>query len=118
MDRKQTETRGLYRRKALYNSWTHSATRRAHLATRTYKIDPAHSEAIFQVRHLVTKVRGRFSKFDGTIQFDEANPENSSVDFTIDASSIDTNVGDRDTHLKSGDFFDVEKFKNLTFKSK
>jgi polyisoprenoid-binding protein YceI len=88
------------------------------VATRTYKIDPAHSEANFQVRHLVTKVRGRFAKFDGTIQFDEASPESSSVEFTIDASSIDTNVGDRDTHLRSGDFFDVEKFKNLTFKSK
>ena len=59
--------------------------------TRTYQIDKAHSEATFQVRYLLTKVRGRFSDFDGTIQFDEANPENSSIDFTIQAASIDTN---------------------------
>ena len=87
-------------------------------SARTFKIDKAHSEVIFQVRHLVTRVRGRFSDFDGTIQIDEANPSNSSVEFTINASSIDTNVGDRDTHLRSGDFFDVENFKEITFKSK
>ena len=73
--------------------------------TRTYKIDKAHSEATFQVRYLLTKVRGRFSDFDGTIQFDEANPENSSIDFTIQAASIDTNEADRDKHLRSEDFF-------------
>lgn len=87
-------------------------------SVRTYKIDKSHSEAIFQVRHLVTKVRGRFSDFEGTIQFDEANPENSSVEFTIDATSIDTNEPDRDKHLRSEDFFAVEQFKTLTFRSK
>ena len=85
---------------------------------RTYKIDKSHSEAIFQVRHLVTKVRGRFSDFEGTIQFDEANPESSSVDFTIQATSIDTNEPDRDKHLRSEDFFAVEQFKTITFRSK
>jgi polyisoprenoid-binding protein YceI len=85
---------------------------------RTYKIDKSHSEAIFQVRHLVTKVRGRFSDFEGTVQFDEANPENSSVDFTIQATSIDTNEPDRDKHLRSEDFFAVEQFKTITFKSR
>lgn len=83
----------------------------------TYKIDKAHSEAVFQVRHLVTRVRGRFSDFEGTITFDEASPEGSSVNFTINASSIDTNEKDRDTHLRSGDFFNVEQFKDITFKS-
>jgi polyisoprenoid-binding protein YceI len=85
---------------------------------RTYGIDKAHSEATFQVRYLLTKVRGRFSDFDGTIQFDEANPENSSIDFTIQATSIDTNEPDRDKHLRSDDFFAVEQFSSIAFKSK
>ena len=85
---------------------------------RTYKIDKSHSEAIFQVRHLVTRVRGRFSDFEGTIVLDEANPERSSVEFTIQATSIDTNEPDRDKHLRSDDFFAVEQFKTITFKSK
>ena len=87
-------------------------------ATRTYKIDKAHSEVIFQIRHLVTKVRGRFDEFEGTIQLNEEKPELSSVEFTIKAASIDTNEKDRDNHLRSADFFDVEKFPDLTFKSK
>jgi polyisoprenoid-binding protein YceI len=87
-------------------------------ATRTYKIDKAHSEATFQVRYLLTKVRGRFSDLDGTIQFDEANPEKSSIDFTIQATSIDTNEPDRDKHLRSEDFFAVDKFSSIAFKSK
>lgn len=86
--------------------------------TRTYQIDKAHSEAIFQVRHLLSKVRGRFSDFEGTIDFDEANPENSSVNFTVYTKSIDTNEADRDTHLRSADFFSVEQFPTLTFQSK
>jgi polyisoprenoid-binding protein YceI len=84
---------------------------------RTYQIDKAHSEATFQVRHLLSKVRGRFSDFAGTIQFDEADPTRSAVEFTIQASSIDTAEPDRDKHLRSGDFFDVETFPTLTFTS-
>ena len=87
-------------------------------ATRTYKIDKAHSEVVFQIRHLVTKVRGRFDDFVGSIQLNEERPELSSVEFTIKAASIDTNEKDRDTHLRSADFFDVEKFPTITFKSK
>ena len=86
-------------------------------AARTLVIDKAHSEALFQVRHLVTKVRGRFSDFEGAIQFDEAHPEQSSVTFRIRAASIDTNEPDRDTHLRSEDFFFVEKFPAITFVS-
>jgi len=86
-------------------------------STKTYKIDKAHSEIVFQVRHLLTRVRGRFSEFDGTISYDEANPERSSVDVRIQAASVDTNEPDRDKHLRTGDFFDVEKFQTLTFKS-
>ena len=84
----------------------------------SYKIDKSHSEVLFQVRHLVTKIRGRFSEFEGTINFDEGNPGASSVAVTIQTTSVDTNEKDRDTHLRSADFFDVEKFPTLTFTSK
>jgi len=87
-------------------------------ATRTYKIDKSHSEAIFQVRHLVMKVRGRFTDFEGAIEFNEENPEQSSVHFTINSKSIDTAEPDRDTHLRSADFFDIEKYPQITFVSK
>lgn len=87
-------------------------------ATRAYEIDKAHSEAVFQVRHLITKVRGRFSDFEGTIEFDDANPERSSVAFTIHTKSIDTNQPDRDAHLRSSDFFSVDQYPTLTFTSR
>ena len=87
-------------------------------ATRTYKIDKAHSEAIFQVRHLVTKVRGRFTDFEGAIEYNDATPEASTVNFTIKAASINTAEADRDNHLRSADFFDVEKYPDITFHSK
>jgi polyisoprenoid-binding protein YceI len=83
----------------------------------TFVIDKTHSEAIFQVRHLVTKVRGRFTDFSGTIQFDQAHLERSSVSFTISAASIDTGTPDRDALLKSDDFFAVDKYPTLTFVS-
>jgi polyisoprenoid-binding protein YceI len=85
--------------------------------TTTYGIDKAHSEVTFQVRHLLTKVRGRFSNFNGTIEYDEENPERSLVDVEVQSASIDTNDRDRDAHLRSADFFDVEKIPALTFRS-
>ncbi|ODS58104.1 MAG: hypothetical protein ABS36_04250 [Acidobacteria bacterium SCN 69-37] len=85
--------------------------------TRTYQIDKSHSEVMFQVRHLLSKVRGRFSDFEGAIQFSADAPELSSVRLTIQAASIDTNQPDRDTHLRSADFFDVEQFPTLAFES-
>lgn len=84
---------------------------------RTYQIDKAHSEATFQVRHLLTKVRGRFTDFSGAIHFGEAAPEQASIAFTIQTGSIDTSEPDRDKHLRSADFFDVETFPTLTFAS-
>jgi polyisoprenoid-binding protein YceI len=87
-------------------------------ATQTFQIDKAHSEATFQVRHLITKVRGRFSEFAGAIDFNEAEPAKSSVSFTIQAASIDTNQPDRDTHLRSEDFFATERFPTITFVSR
>jgi polyisoprenoid-binding protein YceI len=84
---------------------------------KTFAIDPTHSEAGFQIRHLLSKVRGRFTDFAGTIDFDEAEPEKSSVRLTIQAASIDTGVDQRDQHLRSADFFDVAQFPTLTFES-
>jgi polyisoprenoid-binding protein YceI len=86
-------------------------------AVPTYSIDKAHSEATFQVRHLITKVRGHFTDFSGRIAFDADQPADSHVSFTVSAASIDTGVPDRDTHLRSEDFFHVEKFPTLTFES-
>jgi polyisoprenoid-binding protein YceI len=87
------------------------------IAAGTFTIDKSHSEVTFQVRHLVTKVRGRFTDFRGTIQFDPARPEASSVAITISSASIDTGTPDRDAHLKGEDFFHAEKFPALTFVS-
>ncbi len=83
----------------------------------TLTIDPVHSEMAFQVRHLVTKVRGHFNEFSGTIQFDEAQPEQSSVELLITTASVDTKNGDRDKHLRSDDFFAAETHPQITFHS-
>lgn len=83
-----------------------------------YTIDKGHSEVSFQVRHLVTQVRGNFNDYQGTINLDPANLERSSVDFQIKADSIDTNLPDRDKHLRGEDFFSTEKYPQITFKSK
>jgi len=86
-------------------------------AADTYNVDKAHSEATFTVKHLMSRVSGRFNDFSGTINIDAANPALSSVEFTINTASIDTNNADRDKHLKSPDFFDAEKNPTITFKS-
>ena len=85
----------------------------------TFQIDHAHSQVLFTVRHMmISKVRGSFEKFDGSIQLDEQHPENTKVDVKIDVASIDTGDEKRDAHLRSADFFDAEKFPFITFKSK
>ena len=86
-------------------------------AADTFLIDTPHSEATFQVRHFVTKVRGRFAEFGGTIQVDRANPTASTVDVLIKTASLDTGHPGRDKHLRSADFFDVEKYPEITFRS-
>jgi polyisoprenoid-binding protein YceI len=84
----------------------------------TYKIDPAHSSANFVVRHMmITNVRGGFSNIQGTITWDAANPSLSKVEAVIDTTTINTHEPARDTHLKSADFLDVEKFPTMTFES-
>jgi len=85
----------------------------------TWKIDSAHSEINFSVRHMmITNVRGQFDKFSGTVEFDEQNPANSIVDVQIDANSINTREPQRDGHLRSPDFLNTEKYPYLVFKSK
>src|SRR5687767_12900110 len=80
-----------------------------------YHIDRSHSEVRFRVRHLLSRVSGQFTEFTGEIEFDPGQPEASSVKVRIDAKSIDTGVPDRDAHLRSDDFFAVEKYPELTF---
>jgi polyisoprenoid-binding protein YceI len=83
----------------------------------TWEIDPSHSEVGFVVRHLVvTKVRGRFAEFSGTIVTAE-NPLESSVDISVDLNSITTNQEQRDGHLRSADFFEVETYPTMTYKA-
>ena len=87
-------------------------------ATGTRTIDASHSEVGFSVRHLgISKTRGRFGAFTGTLSVDAENPGNSSVEVSIDAASIDTKDGGRDEHLRGTDFFDVEQFPTVTFRS-
>jgi polyisoprenoid-binding protein YceI len=83
----------------------------------TYTIDPAHTSVQFHVRHLFTTVTGRFQTFDGKVVFDEKDPAKTEVQGSIDATSINTNVEKRDNHLRSPDFFDVEKYPKITFQS-
>jgi polyisoprenoid-binding protein YceI len=86
-------------------------------AAETYQFDKAHTTVGFQVRHIYTNVSGKFTDFTGTIQVDRAKPESSTVDFTIQATSIDTSETRRDQHLRSADFFDVANNPTITFKS-
>ena len=84
----------------------------------TYVFDKAHSTMGFQVRHLFSKVPGKFDDFAGQIQFDDANPQNSTVEVTIKTASVNTGVEMRDKDLWSANFFDVEKYPEINFKSK
>lgn len=83
----------------------------------TYTIDTVHSNVGFKIRHLVSKVSGEFTDFEGTIVADFENLDTSSVEFTIQAASIDTKNEKRDDHLRSEDFFNVEKYTEIRFKS-
>jgi len=83
----------------------------------TYKIDPVHSEISFKIRHLLAKTSGRFTKFSGSVKVDTADISKSSVEVVIEAASINTDNEGRDKHLRAADFFDVEKFPTITFKS-
>ena len=89
------------------------------MAQVTYAIDPAHSAVHFSVRHMMlSNVRGEFTKLSGSVSYNPEDAAGSSIDASIDATSINTRNADRDTHLKSADFLDVEKFPTITFKSR
>ena len=84
----------------------------------TWAIDPTHSSVEFAVRHLmISTVKGRFTAVDGTVVLDEANPAASTAEITVQVASIDTRESQRDAHLRSADFFEVEKYPTLTFRS-
>lgn len=88
------------------------------MTTQSWNIDTAHSGIHFSVRHMVVaKVRGRFTDWQGSVQFDPERPEQSSISVSIQAASIDTGVSQRDDHLRSSDFFDVERFPTLEYRS-
>jgi polyisoprenoid-binding protein YceI len=83
----------------------------------TFTFDKVHSEFGFKIRHFVSKVGGHFTKFDGRIEIDRANPAASAVNLKIEAASIETGNPDREKHLNSPDFFDTAKFPEITFNS-
>lgn len=88
-------------------------------AQEPWQLDPNHSAAQFSVRHLgVSTVRGAFTKVSGSVQYDAANPEKSSIQATIETASVDTRVEMRDNDLRSPRFFDAQKYPTITFKSK
>ncbi|HTZ98947.1 MAG TPA: YceI family protein [Candidatus Aquilonibacter sp.] len=90
----------------------------ASAATTTWTLDPMHTNAQFTVRHLgISNVQGEFTKISGTVQLDDQDVTNSSLDVTIDATSIDTRVSRRDDDLKSEHFFNVAQYPTITFKS-
>ncbi|GAA1372899.1 YceI family protein [Streptomyces beijiangensis] len=86
--------------------------------TGDYTIDPAHSAIGFTVRHaMVTNVRGSFGGHEGTLHLDGADPSRSTASIDVQIETVDTGIADRDGHLRSADFFDAEKFPQLTFRS-
>ena len=88
------------------------------MALEKWKIDTIHSSVNFSIRHLmVSKVHGKFAKWSGTVEFDEQNPSASQIAAQIEVSSIDTGEPQRDGHLRSADFFEVEKYPQMTFRS-
>jgi polyisoprenoid-binding protein YceI len=87
-------------------------------ATTTWNIDSVHSVAEFKVKHMmISNIKGQFTTVSGTLLFDENDLTKSQIEASIDAASLNTRDAQRDGHLKSADFLDVEKFPNLTFKS-
>jgi len=96
-----------------------AATSALESATETWALDMTHSSVEFAVKHMMmTTVRGRFGDVHATLTGDEAHPDGCCVEVNIGVASVDTGVADRDTHLRSADFFDVERYPTITFKSK
>ena len=87
-------------------------------ANEIFKFDSAHSTIAFKVQHMLGTAKGTFTKFSGTIEVDREHPEKSSVVATIQAASINTAIAKRDEHLRSADFFNVQQYPEITFKSR
>ncbi|EUJ21582.1 YceI family protein [Listeria aquatica] len=88
------------------------------MAVEKWNIDPAHSSVEFQVKHMmVSKVKGAFNTFEADVEMDPENLQDAKIKFTVDAASVDTRQAQRDGHLKSEDFFNTEKYPNITFVS-
>lgn len=87
-------------------------------ATDSFKFDSAHSTITFKLGHLLGTAKGKFTKFSGTIEVDREHPEKSSVTATIQAASVDTAIAKRDEHLRTADFFNVQQYPEITFKSR
>jgi polyisoprenoid-binding protein YceI len=87
-------------------------------ANETYKFDQSHSKIGFSVHQFLGTTSGKFAKFDGEVEIDRDHPEKSSVAARIDVRSIDTGIVKRDNHLRSAEFFNVEKYPEITFKSR
>ncbi len=95
-----------------------AATQQPKSTVTQWRVDPAHTNAEFAVKHMmITTVRGRFTGVDGTVTQDDTNPANSRIEVSIKAGSIDTRVPERDAHLRSPDFLDVETYPEITFRS-
>jgi len=82
-----------------------------------WKMDPAHSGIMFDIKHIYSTIRGHFSDFSGSVFFNPDTPEKSKFEFAVKVDSINTNIGKRDNHLRSGDFFDAKKYPEMVFKS-
>ncbi|HEY2807143.1 MAG TPA: YceI family protein [Gemmatimonadales bacterium] len=96
-----------------------NATIEGSVTTRPWTVDASHTEVEFSVRHLMlSNVKGRFSDVSGSVEFDPKNPSSLKLDVTIPIATIDTRQGQRDTHLRSADFFDAERHPTMTFKGK
>src|SRR5262245_50438878 len=83
----------------------------------TYQVDAEHSSVTFKIKHMLSKTQGNFRKFSGTIDYEQGKPETWKASGTIDVNSIDTNSDKRDAHLKTADFFEVEKYPSIDFKT-
>jgi polyisoprenoid-binding protein YceI len=106
------------RLRSLVATFAIAALSPAALANETYKFDSSGSTIGFSVHQFLGTTHGKFTKFNGKMEIDRERPENSSVTARIDVSSIDTRINKRDDHLRSAEFFNVEKFPQITFKSR
>jgi len=89
----------------------------APVMAKEWQVDPAHSGIMFDVKHIYSVTRGHFSDFSGNVYFDPDNPEKSKFEFTVKVDSINTGIGKRDNHLRSGDFFAADTYPKMMFKS-